>query len=316
MAISLQAKVRECKLDGCKKCANRAERSHNSEDGICTQNVSLFDGVPIRCVGEWANEKTHYLSRYFQIFATGMKDKWDGHLRYVEVCSGPGRCSTRDGYEQDGTSLAILNNEAVRYISDSVFIDCNRVAVNALQSRIDSLSLSHKARATVADYNAPASIRRALTERPFKGLAFCLIDPTSCDIPFETVKTIAASAGGKCDLLISFFSNVDFKRNAVNAALANSFDDARQKYTRFLGCPDFFERKEVTDAAKANKSVQLAHIFRAAYAESLAKLDYICADPVPVSDYYHLLFASKHAKGLEFWKKATKVAPNGGQELF
>ena len=52
MATSLQAKVRECKLDGCKQCANRVERSHNSEDGICINNRSMFDGLPLRCVGE------------------------------------------------------------------------------------------------------------------------------------------------------------------------------------------------------------------------------------------------------------------------
>lgn len=90
----------------------------------------------------------------------------------------------------------------------------------------------------------------------------------------------------------------------------------RQKYTRFLGCPDFFKRQEVIEAAKANKSVKLAHLFRTAYAEKLAQMGYVCAAPVPVSDYYHLLFASTHTKGLGFWKKATKVAPNGEQELF
>ncbi len=316
MATSHQAKVRECKLPGCLKCQNRIERNHNSDDGICFNNRSMFDGLPLRCVGDWANEKIHYLSRYFEIFAGGMKDLWDGNLRYIEVCSGPGRCSTRNGYEQDGTALAILNNEAVRHITDAIFIDYNQTAVDTLNTRIRNVGLETKARARIANYNDPDAIRRVLRERPFSGLAFCLIDPTSCDIPFETVKTIARAAGSKCDLLISFFSNTDFRRNAVNATLDPAFYAARERYTRFLGQPDFFTQSEVIEAAKLENFVKLATLFQIAYGNSLQALGYHCAAPVRVADYYHLLFASRHPRGLQFWKSAVKLAYNGQGELF
>jgi three-Cys-motif partner protein len=275
----------------------------------------MFDGLPLRCVGEWANEKIHYLTRYFRIFATGMKNKWDGQLRYLEVCSGPGRCSTRDGWEQDGTALAILNNEAVRHIGEAVFIDHNRTAVNALNKRIATLGLSLKARAQVADYNDINSIKRVLREWPFDGLAFCLIDPTACDIPFEAVNAILSSAGSRCDLLISFFSNTDFRRNAVQAAREPSFSSVRERYVRFLGCPNFFDRPDVMSATELSNHEKLARLFREAYAEKLRRIGYRCADPVRVANYYHLLFASRHERGIQFWKEAAKVAPDGQMEF-
>jgi len=75
----------------CKKCCNREERKELEEDTLCSYLVSVADGLPIRCVGEWGYEKIYRLVQYFNIFTKGMKNKWAGRLNYIEICSGPGR---------------------------------------------------------------------------------------------------------------------------------------------------------------------------------------------------------------------------------
>ncbi len=90
----------------CQRCSNREERSVNSSNGLCTTALSVLDGLPVRCVGSWAFEKSYRLTQYFGIFCLGMHNKWPA-LNYVEICSGPGRCVFReDGQEVDGTALA------------------------------------------------------------------------------------------------------------------------------------------------------------------------------------------------------------------
>ena len=266
--------IRKLPLPNCRKCSNREERSKNSISGICNLNTSTQDELPLRCVGRWANDKIHYLVRYFDIFAKGMSKKWANKLRYVEICSGTGRCSTRDGYEQDGTALAVLNHPSFSYITDAVFIDNNPVAVDALNKRIAAIGAENRACAVVSDYRDTESLRRALTRQRFKGLTFCLIDPTSCDIPFDSIRAIKKYSGYKCDMLITFFDLVDFIRNAVNSVNNPAFAQTQSRYAEFLGANDFFKRQDVVEAADYNNTKFLLEAFRDTYRTQLKSLDY------------------------------------------
>ena len=303
--------LRRVKLPGCGRCGNREEREKNSELGICENNKSTLDELPIRCVGEWANEKIHYLLRYFDIFAIGMHRKWKSKIRYVEICSGPGRCSTRDGFEQDGTALAILNHPSFQYVEDALFIDYNETAVEALNQRIALLKMSSKAQAVLGDYNHPEALVESLKKNPFEGIALCLVDPTSCDVPFETIQILAQNAGAKTDFIISFFTNSDFRRNGADATLRAEFAEARSKYTRFLGCQSFFDQDSVRRAALSKDHNALLQLFMASYRESLKRIDKPFQDMVPIGRLYHLLFATSHERGVDFWKKAKSVEPSG-----
>jgi len=307
--------TRKERLSGCKKCSNREARDENSEDGICKYNKSTLDDLPIRCVGDWANDKIYYLVQYFGIFANGMKNKWSGNLRYIELCSGPGRCSTRDGYEQDGTALAILNHEAFQHIVDAIFIDYNSTAVDTLNQRIRNLGKSNSARAVLGDYNYPDTIVNAMRDKPFNGLTLCLIDPTACSIPFATIKAIAAEAQNRCDFIISFFDKTDFHRNSVMATLEPSHVSMQQRYLDFLGSRDFFTTPEVINAARVGNHRILSELFLKEYRKSLDDLGFSFQDIVPVSRFYQLLFATRHERGMHFWKEARKYSPNGQAEF-
>lgn len=302
--------IRQVKYS-CRKCGNKEERNDHSDGGICEVGQSSLDGLPLRCVGHWANEKIYYLTQYFGIFAMGMNKKWKGRLRYIELCSGPGRCSTRDGNEQDGTALAIVNHPAFQYVKEAIFIDYNETAVNTLNQRIAAVHQDTKARSILGDYNQLETIRSAILQRPFDGLTLCLVDPTDCSIPFSTIRIILEETQQKCDLIITFFDKTDFHRNAVEATLYPTYAKLRQKYENFLGDSHFFDDSRVIAAAKNGNHSELSKHFRNKYAEQLAKEGLKYQDTVQIGRLYHMLFATRHIRGMDFWNKAKQFEPNG-----
>lgn len=297
----------------CDQCP-RAELRHTDKDDLCKKIRSVIDNLPVRCVGDWANDKIYYLLQYFQIFTRGMSKKW-GKLRYVEVCSGPGRCSTRDGNEQDGTALAIVKNELFDLLADAIFIDYSPRVVETLSKRFAAVGKAASAHALVGDYNDSSSIIGALEKYSPNALTLCFIDPTDCSVPFDTIRDIFYATHGRCDLLISFFDGLDFHRNAVNATLNPSYVKLQRKYSRFLGTSDFFTRKETIEAAVANKYADLSQMFRQHYADKLNALGLAYQAWKPIKNFYHLLYASSSSRGLDFWNKASKYDPIGQSEL-
>ena len=305
--------VRLCPLPSCRKCNNSDKRKDFCKDGICDIRSAL-DDLPIRCVGQWANDKIFYLTRYFGIFAAGMHKCWAGKLYYIEVCSGPGRCSLRNGQEQDGTALAILNHPNSKYLRKAVFIDYSNVVVETLNQRINNLGQTN-ARAVLGDYYDARSIVTAIGAEAKFGLSLCLIDPTDCSVPFSTVEAIYNATGGKCDFVISFFDKTDFGRNCAMAATLPTHQGLRSKYQRFLGDDSFFARGDIVDLANRKDNNKIVEEFKNAYRERLCNLGLVFSDEVSVGSYYHLLFATSNERGLDFWQKANKKCTPDGQLL-
>ena len=63
---------------GCQTKCNKGARKEITDNDLCTDVQSVIDGLPIRCVGDWAVEKIFMLVQYFGIFSNGMKNKWAG----------------------------------------------------------------------------------------------------------------------------------------------------------------------------------------------------------------------------------------------
>ena len=305
--------VRQCLLPSCRICKNSEARDKFLNEGIC-DIPSAFDGLPIRCVGNWANDKIYYLTQYFGIFATGMHKQWPGGLYYIELCSGPGRCSMRNGYEQDGTALAVVNHPSFKYLKQAVFIDYNKNAVDILNKRIENLGKAN-ARAVLGNYYDAQSIINSIGNQGRWCLSLCLIDPTDCSVPFSTIEEIYKATNGKCDFIISFFDKTDFGRNCKMAATLPTHKSLKDKYHRFLGNTHFFERQDIIDLANQGNNDKIVDEFKSAYKMSLSNLGLLYTDEVSVGNLYHLLFATGNSRGVDFWKKANQKCTPGGQLL-
>jgi three-Cys-motif partner protein len=305
--------LRQSRHPDCQGC-DRAERDDIDADGLCTKIMSTIDGLPVRCVGEWAYDKIYRLVQYFGIFAGGMSNRWKG-LNYVEICSGPGRCITRnDRTEMDGTALAIIRHKQFPKLKKGIFIDASQRVVDVLNQRIKALDASHIAEAVVGDYSDAPGLCRILNRLPDSCLNLVFIDPTECDVPFQTIRQIVAHLQN-ADLLINVALGTDVTRNIIPAILSASHKTARAKYEQFLGVPGFCRQPDVIKLAKLSDHDDLRRKFADTYNQTLRGEGYQYTDVRRVKHYYYLLFASRSPKGLEFWNKACAIAPDSQREL-
>jgi hypothetical protein len=121
------------------------------EEGVCNKAVSEVDRGAVRCVGPWAFEKIHFLTRYFGIFGAGRHKAWQGNVHYIEICSGPGRCINRSTAEEsDGTAMAVMHHDAYQLYRSVTFLDKSQLVITALNDRIKALGQNGKALASQA----------------------------------------------------------------------------------------------------------------------------------------------------------------------
>jgi three-Cys-motif partner protein len=299
--------------DACQLCKNKTERKQFEEDDHCGEVLSVVDGFPVRCVGEWAYDKIYRLVQYFGIFAQGMHNKWG--INYIEICSGPGRCILRErGEEINGTALAILKDSRFNFVNQALFIDRGSKVVAALNDRISKIGFGHKAKAVIGDYTDQDALLVELEKLKPNCLNLVFIDPTECNVPFETIRAIATHLKN-VDFIINVAGGTDVTRNLIPSILDVAFKKARAKYESFLGCVKFFEQAEVRNAAKHKRLPVLRKLFAEQYKKELEGLGYCYTDARPVRHYYYLLFASRSPKGLEFWQKACTYSPDGQKEF-
>lgn len=307
----------EVQNHNCLKGCDRDQRRHYTENDLCNKTLSELDQKKIRCVGDWGKEKIFHLVQYFQIFANGMKDKWNGNINYIEICSGPGRCiDRRTGLEFNGTALAILNSPSYKHIKNILFFDLNSSVINILNERILD-SNKDKAKAFLGDYTKSNSICNVLSnEIGTNSLNLVLIDPTDCSLPFQFICDIKNTLVN-VDFIINFASRTDINRNLERIILEpDKYTSARTKYSNFLNNSNFFTDKSNIKLAENGKNQELLRKFRGAYIEELGSIGLIHTSIESIRNYYELIFASTHKKGLDFWDKVHKMDHTGQRKLF
>lgn len=310
--INLNKEFNKNTSNVCDKCDRKLD--DNIVNSLC-KLVMGIDGEKIRCVGNWAYQKIYYITRYFDIFTVGMKNKWN--INYIEICSGPGRCIYRnESNEYDGTALSILQHEAYKHIKNILFFDKENEVVRILNKRINNLK-KNKAKAFIADYANPSTIIDTIENCSIdlsNSLNLVVIDPTDCSVPFETIKKIKNKLV-KMDLIINFAYGTDLNRNIVKL-VKGELKSAEDKYISFLGSDDFINNKQCKKLAEQNKNDKLLEIYLENYKENLKKIGLrFIGTSQPIKHYYTLLFASENKRGLDFWNKITKKEYSGQKML-
>ncbi|NQT65936.1 MAG: three-Cys-motif partner protein TcmP [FCB group bacterium] len=298
-----------------KKCitnCNPEKRKDTTNNDICKITKSELDELPVRCVGDWAYQKIYRLNQYFGIFSNGMKNRWNG-LNYIELCSGLGRCVLRKtGEEIDGTSLSILRHPSFSFIKKAFFIDNDKTIIKTLNKRIKHLSINN-AYGILGNYNDLDILEVIFSNLKKDSLNLVFIDPTDCSVPFETIKFIKEYFKN-VDFIMNFPYGTDLIRN-IKKVIKNPSYPSRKKYLKFLGSEDYFERDEVKNLAESSTSQKLVLDFFKEYKENLDSIGLEYCESEQVKNYYMLLFASSHSKGLEFWRKSQSINPNEQREI-
>lgn len=214
----------------------------------------------------------------------------------------------------DGTALAIIKHPIFRLLKQAIFVDINKTVLDTLAKRIAAAKAEDKAKVIEGSYLEPGRIRQIVDSLPKRCLTLCFIDPTECNIPFQTIIEIFSGLR-KADFIINVALGTDVTRNIGDAILDPSFKVAKKKYETFLGSPGFCDRENVKKAAQLEKHSELRRLFVNEYVVQFGKLGFLHCDPVPVRHYYYLLFFSTSEKGIEFWNKACEIGPDNQRQL-
>ena len=303
--------LEECHNSKCRRCPSTRDRDVHIHNDLCKTAKSESDSLPVRCIGDWGYEKIYRLVQYFGIFSKGMHKKWPT-LNYIEICSGPGRCVMRNnGQEVNGTALCILKHESFRdYLTQALFIDYNKEAIDILSKRIKQASLKDKAKAIHVNFEDLDGIDKHLSALKTNSLNLVLADPTECNLPFETLCKISNELRN-VDFIVTIPLGTDIMRNIRNAILNDRFTKAKQKYAKFIGDSAFLDSDKMKQLAEHSNLEELRKAIMYKYRDGWKKLGYKYCSEKSVRHYYRLMFASKDPIGLEFWDKANKYDPNG-----
>ena len=261
------------------------------------------DSYPVRPVGPWAIEKLDYLRGYALIFNRGMKNRWQSRI-YLDLFSGPGRNWVRlRSREIEGSPLIAVN--CPEPFTSFVFNDLEPISVQALQDRLASLGI--QAEYLNYECNDPQLIDKVQALIAPTALSFAFIDPTKWQIRFRTLEALTRNR--RMDLLITFHTG-SIKRVATR--WPQVLDD-------FFGGSEWrieYQRAFVSGLR------QVSRVLLDLYEKKLHSIGYLDVDDhvlirntksVPL---YHLIFASKHRRGLDFWRASTTRDPSGQARLF
>jgi len=283
-----------------KLCYNRASKTMPQKEHVGS------DGLVARDSGLWATEKLYYLDHYLDIFSVGMNKKWAGKLYYVDLFAGPGKCLIRESNEEiDGSPLIALKFNFAKYF----FVEFDEKRCRALAARVKARAPEKDVEIVQGDCND--EIENIKLPPSSLGLAF--IDPTGVSsLAFETIRKLARSR--KIDLIINFPEGMGIRMN-----LHQYTQRERNALNRFMGSATWQERQRQVPTSFDEMCKDIAK----EYLANLKSLGYLAVDGdwIPVktdrnSLLYYLLFASKHRRGNDFWRKIKRIDPHGQRQLF
>lgn len=248
------------------------------------------DRLPAFPLRPWTKTKLRLIEGYLAVFAVGMRKRW--RLVYIDLFAGPGLCVDGEtGAERPGSALLA----AARKEFDAIFLsDIDGQAVGALERRIGGAGRVTFER---MDCNAAAAAARrqlfpAQEHRRTLGLA--VIDPMAFQISFDAIERM--TAGLRVDLIITFMTGYAH-RFIGSPAMGPTLD-------RFFGTAEW--RSLVPGIQRRRPSCrELLDL----YEERLRSIGYSVFDDHRQarnrkgSVIYHMIYASKHELGGEFWRR-------------
>ncbi|MEX2246558.1 MAG: three-Cys-motif partner protein TcmP [Dehalococcoidia bacterium] len=263
------------------------------------------DGLLARVVDDWAIEKLHYVERYMDIFTRGMRRKWR-YLNYVDLFAGPGKSIIRDSQREiDGSPVLALKPKYP--FTDLYFNEIDKAAVEALRRRIRA-DIAGKVIVRGLDCNVAArdAADSFLAHRE-PGLTLAFIDPTGFQISLDSLAYL--TRGHSVDLIITLMTT-HLRRLIAIPTMQDTLD-------AFFGSRDW---RTLVDLRQGGGRITYRKLLDY-YEEKLKALGFDHVDDdIRIlksnrTTNYHLVFASKHPRGAEFFRKISKKQASGQQRL-
>jgi three-Cys-motif partner protein len=264
------------------------------------------DGLPVREVGSWTEDKLYFWNRYIDITTRAMvgHPKWTAGLTYVDLFVGPGICKLKEsGKRIPGSTLIAAN--APKPFRAILASELEPKLADALEDRLRRSPAASVAQ--VFKGNCNSCIDEMIKHVPPRSLTLGFIDPEAMNVDFETVAKLAEC--GQVDLLILFADRMDLVRNVDRyAAQQPSVLD------KMMGPRSIWRDRWAQ--LENRSSDNICKLFKEEYKRQLSDhLGYRAFGEMVMESsngpIYRLIFASKNDKGLEFWDKVTQKDRDG-----
>lgn len=270
----------------------------------CTANPHN-DGHPLLELGPWSRKKLFHLEYYAKLFSTGMKFIWKERA-YIDLFAGPGLylVRTRPPQVVDGSPLRALKQDDP--FSHYVFVDSDPTHTRALEQRIVGLAEGSSKRVLPGNCNDPAVLSEILRFVPRRALCLTFIDPFAFNIEFNTLRELTKAR--RTDIILVF----------QTGGLKRAVDSGTASVDGFFG--DRGQWRSVYESAlPSSRTRALLDYYRGQLSQLGYLRDYYPSE-VPVTNtrsvpLYHLVFASKHRRGKDFWNKSIQQTEDGMRRM-
>jgi len=265
------------------------------------------DNFVVPEVGRWSHKKYRLVQYYAQIFATGMKYKWD-RLIYLDLFAGAGRAKIKDTSRIVDTSPLLALNIPDKF-DLYIFCDKDSTKLQALKSRVQKRFPSALVQYIDGDVNLEAD--RICSEIPrgtkdFRVLSFCVVDPFKMsDLKFSTINRLSEFY---IDYLVLIPTHMDANRNE------NKYVSPRNNtICEFLGDPQW--RNDWYEAKIQN--IPFPSFVLNSFGIQMERLNFLSTEicdtelvclPGKNVPLYRLAFYSRSKLGIGFWEQAKKYS--------
>lgn len=277
------------------------------------------DGLPARTFGKWTTVKLDYLQRYIDLFEKSMRGKsWCARC-YIDLYAGTGKFQL-EGQCNFHLGSALLALTTKHPFTHYFFVEKSQENFDILCQRCEGATQTKK-KILCGDANLRVkeivdeikSIEHNRLRDEWSSLNLAFLDPDGLELEWETIEKLASVR--KMDLII-YYSQSGLTRNFENCISL----DADTDIDRFFGDREWRNIYKTSQSSVHRKLID--H-----YKHKLSRLGYLDIRDVEDSleplmknskdaPLYRLIFASKHERGHEFWKKITERDLYGNKRLF
>lgn len=273
---------------------NGHDRIRASDDGLMSPNVH-----------RWAEEKYRLVSMYGELFANGMKNRWDKRV-YLDLYSGAGIAHV------EGTSTFLKGSPLLALgvsapFDKYIFCEADHDNMAALRKRCENLAPSagiefiegdcHDEVDTICGAIPKASLGNTV-------LSLCFVDPFDFGIKFDDIRRLSTYF---MDFLILLAIGMDANRNydhyvdgdspKIDVALGNT--EWRQRWRQYTRRQDF---RAFLAAEFACSMEGLGYLHQEVHQMKLVRSD---EKNLPL---YYLALFSRHQMAYKFWDEVLKYS--------
>lgn len=284
------------KADFCESCPVGGQFN---KDQTCSVSDPV-DGLPLACVGDWAEDKHARVRKYVDISRkTRLKfTNGPGGASYIDPYCGPARARIRGTARIVDGSAVVAARKAIEGgvpFSEVYIADTDDAFMDVAERRLLALGVKVRRYTGTAEESTP----RILADINPYGLHFALLDPYDLkSLPFQVIQQLAGIE--RMDLLIHF-SQQDLQRNLRRYIQAES-----SSLDSFA--PGWRETVDIMRADDLVRSKILQH-----WLALIRKCDMQTAEGVEEvtgsknQHLYWLVFVARHNLAIKFWEDIRSV---------